>query len=263
MKLLKNPWDNLFYDLISSSNESIKITSPFVKENVVSKMLQSKKENVDISLITSFKLMNYYVGASDLKALDKIIQSGGNIKNYQKLHSKIYIFDDNIAVVSSSNLTNGGLINNYEYGILIDDENVKSILNDFNLLSNNEITGKISLNEINEAQKIISNIPKSENIFIPKFDIETKQNNFEVFTGGVESIVKSLTGWKLEVFLCVSKLEKIDFRLEELNQFSPYLKSKFPDNNNIEAKIRQQLQLLRDVGLIEFKTKGNYTKLWI
>lgn len=263
MKLLKNPWDNLFYDLISSSKESIKITSPYVKENIVSKMISSKKDIVDISLITSFKLMNYYVGASDLEALNKIIISGGNIKNYQKLHSKIYIFDDKIAVISSSNLTNGGLINNFEYGVLIDDENVNNVVNDYNLLTNNEFTGKITLNEINEAKKIISNVPKSEKINLPKIDFENKQNDFEVFTGGIESITKSLTGWKLEVFLCINQIENINFKLEEVNEFIPYLKTKFPDNNNIEAKIRQQLQLLRDIGLIEFKIKGNYMKLWI
>jgi hypothetical protein len=225
-------------------------------------MLQSKDKKVDISLITSFKLMNYYVGASDLRALDKIIKSGGNVKNYQKLHSKIYIFDDNIAIVSSSNLTNGGLINNYEYGVLVDDENVNNIVNDFNLLSNNEMTGRITLSEINEVQKIISNVPKNENIYIPKFDYEVKQNNLEIFTGGTESIEKSLTGWKLEVFKSINKLENVNFSLEELNLFIPAFKQKFPDNNNIEAKIRQQLQLLRDIGLIEFETKGKYKKLW-
>ncbi len=263
MKLLKNPWDNLFYDLISSSKESIKITSPYVKENIVSKMISSKRDEVNISLITSFKLMNYYVGASDLEALNKIIVSGGNIKNYQNLHSKIYIFDDKVAVVSSSNLTNGGLINNFEYGVLINDGNVNQVINDFDLLTNSEFTGKISLNEINQAKKIISNVPKSEKIIFPKVDnFEYKQNDFEVFTGGIESITKSLNGWKLEVFQCINQIESINFKLDELNEFIPYLKNKFPENNNVEAKIRQQLQFLRDIGLIEFKTKGNYIKLW-
>ncbi|MFA6309249.1 MAG: hypothetical protein WC677_05850 [Clostridia bacterium] len=32
--------------------------------------------------------------------------------------------------------------------------------------------------------------------------------------------------------------------------------------NNIEAKIRQQLQLLRDLGLVKFEGNGVYKKLW-
>ena len=61
-----------------------------------------------------------------------ILDNQGTIKNYQSLHSKIYIFDDSNAVITSGNLTYGGLINNYEYGVLIKDENdVKNVLSDF------------------------------------------------------------------------------------------------------------------------------------
>lgn len=44
-------------------------------------------------------------------------------------------------------------------------------------------------------------------------------------------------------------------------QFKEVLKLKYPDNDFIKDKIRQQLQLLRDKGLIEFKTRGNYKKI--
>jgi type II restriction enzyme len=33
------------------------------------------------------------------------------------------------------------------------------------------------------------------------------------------------------------------------------------NNNNVEAKIRQQLQLLRDKGFIEFAERGNYREV--
>ena len=41
------------------------------------------------------------------------------------------------------------------------------------------------------------------------------------------------------------------------------LKNKHSNNNNIEAKIRQVLQQLRDMGFIKFVEKGKYKKLWI
>lgn len=49
-----------------------------------------------------------------------------------------------------------------------------------------------------------------------------------------------------------------DFTLRELCSFVPYLKGRHTENNNIEAKIRQQLQLLRDRGFIDFITPGHY-----
>ena len=42
-------------------------------------------------------------------------------------------------------------------------------------------------------------------------------------------------------------------------QFEPDLKALHPRNQNIRPKIRQQLQVLRDVGLLEFTSLGNYT----
>ena len=43
--------------------------------------------------------------------------------------------------------------------------------------------------------------------------------------------------------------------------FEKYLKEKYPNNNFIKDKIRQQLQFLRDKGLIEFKSRGTYKKI--
>ena len=39
------------------------------------------------------------------------------------------------------------------------------------------------------------------------------------------------------------------------------LKVKYPNNNFIKDKIRQQLQVLRDKGIIEFVGRGNYKKV--
>ena len=41
-----------------------------------------------------------------------------------------------------------------------------------------------------------------------------------------------------------------------------FLKEKHPSNQHIPDKIRQQLQQLRDLGLIEFLGNGRYKKLW-
>lgn len=67
-------------------------------------------------------------------------------------------------------------------------------------------------------------------------------------------------GWTLEVMRCVDKLPE-RFTLSEVYYFSDYLKSLYPENHNIQAKIRQQLQVLRDHGLIEFLGNGHYCKL--
>lgn len=66
--------------------------------------------------------------------------------------------------------------------------------------------------------------------------------------------------WELftEVFSvgCVMSLDEIYTAL------SPAFSSKYPKNKNIDAKIRQQLQVLRDVGYLTFlNNNGKYQRI--
>lgn len=68
-------------------------------------------------------------------------------------------------------------------------------------------------------------------------------------------------GWILDVLSCVERIPKSGFSLEEVYAFENELKALHPDNNFIKPKIRQQLQILRDRGLIEFSGRGRYRKI--
>lgn len=69
-------------------------------------------------------------------------------------------------------------------------------------------------------------------------------------------------GWLFDVLNCVERLDAT-FTLKQMYEFVNELKVKHPDNNNVEAKIRQQLQFLRDKGFLEFTSRGNYKKVGI
>ena len=51
------------------------------------------------------------------------------------------------------------------------------------------------------------------------------------------------------------------FDLDEVYNFAPRLQLKYPNNNFIKDKIRQQLQILRDKGIVEFIDRGKYKKI--
>ncbi len=68
-------------------------------------------------------------------------------------------------------------------------------------------------------------------------------------------------GWTLDILNCINKIDKTEFNLEDVYAFGEFLKLKRPENNNIRPKIRQQLQILRDKGYIEFLGNGKYRKL--
>lgn len=70
---------------------------------------------------------------------------------------------------------------------------------------------------------------------------------------------KKYSKWRLlDIMLCIEKLKKDNFTLQELYAFEKYLSLKYPNNNHIKDKIRQQLQFLRNKWYLEFISNGKY-----
>jgi type II restriction enzyme len=69
-------------------------------------------------------------------------------------------------------------------------------------------------------------------------------------------------GWLMDVLNCVNEIPTDDFSLKDMYDFTAQLSREHSNNNNIKAKIRQQLQLLRDKGFIEFTERGHYRKIY-
>ena len=65
----------------------------------------------------------------------------------------------------------------------------------------------------------------------------------------------------MDVLNCINKIPLHIFSLEDMYSFELELQNKHPEIHNVKPKIRQQLQLLRDKGFIEFLGKGMYRKL--
>lgn len=66
--------------------------------------------------------------------------------------------------------------------------------------------------------------------------------------------------WLPDVMSCLRRVDKVDFDLEEVYAFSAELRALHPKNQNVEPKIRQQLQILVAQGLLERVKPGLYKK---
>jgi len=74
----------------------------------------------------------------------------------------------------------------------------------------------------------------------------------------LRSVSPSVRGWTLDVLRAVTKMNRDRFSLQDAYSFEEELKQLHPRNSNIRPKIRQQLQVLRDEGFVEFLGKGEY-----
>ena len=65
-------------------------------------------------------------------------------------------------------------------------------------------------------------------------------------------------GWTLDVLTVVRALGRDNFILSDVYSCAADLRLLHPGNRHVEAKIRQQLQRLRDMGFLDFVGRGQY-----
>lgn len=98
------------------------------------------------------------------------------------------------------------------------------------------------------------NIVKNSSIILPSQVANLwRKTTFLAETSNLQN-----RGWVLDILKCIELLKLQSFSLNDLYKFEDYLASIHPNNNHIKAKIRQQLQLLRDTGYLDFRGSGKY-----
>lgn len=111
---------------------------------------------------------------------------------------------------------------------------------------------------------LVNKIPTQGKIFIISnekvFDKNDIVNRINISNRLIIKDIKS-RGWLMEILNCINLIATVDFSLNDMYNFEDCLHKKFLNNNNIRAKIRQQLQILRDRKIIEFITRGKYRKI--
>jgi type II restriction enzyme len=74
----------------------------------------------------------------------------------------------------------------------------------------------------------------------------------------LEKLQVEKRGWTLDVLQVVQSLGKMEFTLADVYAHAGSLAKLHPNNHHVRDKIRQQLQVLRDLGLLEFLGGGDY-----
>jgi type II restriction enzyme len=107
----------------------------------------------------------------------------------------------------------------------------------------------------------ISRIPQSgrvallrDRIWVPRTEVQRqwKASSF------LRDASLDARGWLMAVMKVVEGIGRTEFKLDEVYASEPMLRALYPENRNVRPKIRQQLQLLRDHGVIDFLGGGSY-----
>ena len=134
-ELLISPWAATFYKLVETAQSDLLITSPFISGEPLKKIAEivHNKPSLQLHIITNLAINSLLTGFLDIASLTTLAEIIPNttVTYLPGLHAKVYIADNKRAVVTSSNLTSGGLMGNREYGVLLhNSDDIAQIRND-------------------------------------------------------------------------------------------------------------------------------------
>jgi len=124
---LGGDWRNLLENLIRGSVDEILVATPYISKDGVdfalSCMPSRMRRSGALSIVTDLSPMPICQGSTDPSAIQLFVESLSSSKVYHlpKLHAKVYVSGTKQAIITSGNLTRGGLYSNHEYAICTDD----------------------------------------------------------------------------------------------------------------------------------------------
>ena len=155
--LTNNHYDKIL-DLFDGVQNRICIVSPFISVPIADKLCEIvKKKGLDCSFITRIYLEDMICKANSLDAINSMIDSGIKVYSVKGLHTKLYLFDSERAILGSANFTSGGFKSNIELSLFISEEPVVVELQEyFNVMKEKLLSaanGMVTKEIIKEAKE--------------------------------------------------------------------------------------------------------------
>ena len=259
-----SPTDRWLKSSLESCSASLAVSSPYVGK-YLSDTVSHLGSNVAVTLLTRTLLGDFASNASDLDALHALAERVGGILSLSSLHAKVYVIDKKRALITSANATFSGMYRNRECGVEIKDRHAINTLRDFieSGFGSSPRPRLWTADDLNELRKpvetlraALSRVTTLREAAIeapPRVRLQRRQ---------MERLVQSFSGWLQLTMEGISKIRSDTFTMSEVfAACAPLAASRFPENRYVREKLRQQMQRLRDLGLVLFLGGGRYERL--
>ena len=240
------------------------VGSPYVNDAII-ELTDMVSNEVSRTLVTRTDLRDFAVGSSNLDTLCALAKEGVTVRSLGGLHAKLYVFDDSSALVTSANATMSGMWRNLECGLGTEDKRVvkqlaRSLMRG---LGADAPPQRMKHEELEALYAPLEAIKAS----LPKPLPKAAKKSDEPATGATfsipdrERLLKGFKGWQRLTLEGVLAMPEDGFRLNDLVAVcGPVAARRYPRNRHVPDKLRQQLQLLKAIGLVEFVTPGHYKR---
>ncbi len=115
---------NTLKEAIQKAKKELIIVSPWIKGNVLEDILSEISPKIEIKTVIRTSETDDLL-ITDKKVFEILQEKNAQLFGNKRIHAKFVIIDENLALVSSSNITNAGLFSedgNLEGGVLISDK---------------------------------------------------------------------------------------------------------------------------------------------
>jgi len=264
MHFVTTPTRTWLREAIANCRNEIVVASPFVS-NALNLEIKNLPPRVHRKLITRTELTTFASRASDLESLIQFSEKGGEVRSLPGLHAKVYLIDRSVALVTSANATFSGLGRNWECGVVIDDaakvcELAQIVDGGFGAPVVPQRWASAELKSLRNAvlglQKALHAADLSKPIQVgDAVDVELPVTVWQ-------EVYSELPGWTKMTVQAIFALKAAEFEITQVYQVGlPLARLRYPQNNSPKEKLRQQLQRLRDLGILEFLGGGRYRLL--
>jgi hypothetical protein len=243
---------------------SLTVSSPYIG-NYFADTVASLPPNISVTLLTRTLITDFASRASDLDAVCQLAKRSDGLLSLSSLHAKVYVVDQTKALVTSANATFSGMHRNRECGLevtsLVDIRAlVKLIQSGFGGIPKPKHWTAEDLEELREPVRVLrAALPRSAKQRLetveapPRVELPRRQFN---------KLIESFSGWLRLTLEGIAQIESDIFTMEQVwIACAPLAKKRFPHNQHSREKLRQQMQRLRDLGLVLFLDRGRYERL--
>ncbi len=248
---------------IARCRERFLVASPYVGSYLPG-LTMRLREDVRQVLVTRTDLRDFAKGASDIDAVCDIARLGARVMSLPRLHAKVYVIDNRSALVTSANATPSGMRRNWECGVAIEDEQevlrlAKLLLAGFGASEQPQRWTLSDLEKLREPVRVLrASLPPA----VPTATTGLEEHP-EVILSPEHwvNLNTGLPGWMQLTLEGVVQQNREVFDIREIYRTClPIVAKRYPGNRFPRQKLRQQLQRLRDLGMIEFLGDGRYRR---
>jgi len=135
ISVIGKDWHSKLREHVARTKKSLFVCSPFITvegcELLRASLSQSFRQNGRLAVLSDLSPIHLVQQSTDPRALKVLLSSvnNGTLWHLPRVHAKVFVFDLAYAVVTSANLTAGGLYRNIECGLGIAERSAVAQIN--------------------------------------------------------------------------------------------------------------------------------------